>query len=167
MTWNRATSPAEEEVSRADTAAQGSSRSRETVRQVLVVEDDAADRRLIEDAIESYPSPVDTTIVGDGDRAIEALTTATAPFALVLLDLHLPGSDGRVVLEHVRARHALTELPIVVLSSLASDADALHCYELGANALVAKPFDLDGFRDVIHRILAYWLSFQPTATDVR
>ena len=165
MTWQRATSPAGDIAAHTDTTALAAARSRAAASQVIAVEDDPADRRLIEDAIRSYPTPIAATVVGDGERAMEALSDPAMSFELVLLDLHLPGRDGRDVLAHVRARHDPTQLPVVVLSSLASDTDALHCYELGANAVVAKPFDLDGFRDVLHRILAYWLGFSSPHAD--
>lgn len=165
MIWQRATSPVEGKAAHTDTTTQDAASSRAAASQVIAVEDDPADRRLIEDALISYPAPIDATIVGDGERAIEALSDPSTSFDLMLLDLHLPGRDGRDVLAHVRARHGPTQLPVVVLSSLASDTDALRCYELGANAVVAKAFDLDGFRDVVHRILAYWLGVVSSSAD--
>lgn len=54
--------------------------------------------------------------------------------ALVLLDLNLPGTDGRTVLETVKKAPRLRSLPVVVFSTSLSARDIEHCYQLGANS---------------------------------
>jgi two-component system, chemotaxis family, response regulator Rcp1 len=75
-----------------------------------------------------------------------------------LLDLNLPKKDGREVLEEIKKSPTLKSIPIVVLTTSASEADILRSYRLHANCYITKPVDLDGFLKVVKSIDNFWLS---------
>jgi len=77
---------------------------------------------------------------------------------LVLLDLNLPGRDGREVLSEIKSDDALRHIPVVVLTTSAAEDDVLHSYQLHANAFVSKPVDLDGFVAAIRQIDHFFVS---------
>ncbi len=77
---------------------------------------------------------------------------------LVLLDLNLPGTDGREVLRIVKADPVLRRIPIIVMTTSSSEEDISRCYDAGANSYVTKPVDLVGFVDAVARLKEYWLS---------
>lgn len=77
--------------------------------------------------------------------------------AVVLLDLNLPGLDGRDVLAMLKNDPATKRLPVVVMTSSSDQTDIDRCYEAGANSYVVKPVDLDGFFAAISRLRDYWL----------
>ena len=98
-----------------------------------------------------------------GDDALDFLhqrgryTAATAPRpGIILLDLNLPGTDGRAVLAEIKAAAGLSEIPVVVLTTSADRRDVEACYQAGANSYVQKPVNLDAFMVAIQRLHDYW-----------
>jgi two-component system, response regulator len=98
-----------------------------------------------------------------GDDALDFLhhrgryTPATAPRpGIILLDLNLPGTDGREVLAEIKGEHGLADIPVVVLTTSADHRDVEACYQAGANSYVQKPVNLDAFMEAIQRLHDYW-----------
>jgi len=77
---------------------------------------------------------------------------------LILLDLNLPKKDGREVLAEIKESPTLMSIPVVVLTTSASEADILRSYRLHANCYITKPVGLEGFLDVVKSIDSFWLS---------
>lgn len=125
---------------------------------VLVVEDEAPDRRLFSRVLGQH----DTRITGVS-RAFEALSFLESreclddPLRLILLDWKLPGGGARV-LETVRDTPELKLTPVVVLSRSKAHVDVEAAYEAGANAFVDKPSDLYEFERRLGLICEFWLS---------
>jgi CheY-like chemotaxis protein len=123
---------------------------------VLLVEDDEGDAVLTREAFQEYlHDRLDVVI--DGDQALAYLRRkppyCDAPTPdLVLLDLNLPGRDGREVLSEIKSDETLRHIPVVVLTTSAAEDDVLRSYQLHANAFVTKPVDLDGFIAAIRQI---------------
>lgn len=103
---------------------------------ILVVEDDAAIRRGIVDALtfEGYH----TTDVGTGDEGLQRALCGT--FDLVLLDLILPGRQGLEILTEIR--QARSTLPVIILTARGDEADRVKGLKLGADDYVVKPFSV-------------------------
>jgi len=76
--------------------------------------------------------------------------------ALVLLDLNMPGIDGRRVLATIKQDPALKTIPIIVLTTSSDDRDVKECYRLGASTYIQKPVDFDGLIAAASRIKDYW-----------
>ncbi len=77
--------------------------------------------------------------------------------ALVLLDLNIPGTSGREVLERVKSDPQLCSIPVVVLSTSAHRSDIEHCYRFGANSYHVKPDDFGRYQNLLRQIVEYWL----------
>lgn len=100
----------------------------------------------------------------DGDEALDFLfrrgayrdpDSSPRP-GIVLLDLNLPGTDGREVLEVIKQDDALKRIPVIVLTTSSDDRDVQACYSAGANSYIQKPVDMDGFMQAIERLNGYW-----------
>jgi CheY-like chemotaxis protein len=99
-----------------------------------------------------------------GDEALDFLhrrgryaAPADAPRpGIILLDLNLPGTDGREVLHEIKRAQPLACIPVVVLTTSSDDRDVQACYQAGANSYVQKPVDLDLFMTAIERLSSYW-----------
>lgn len=100
----------------------------------------------------------------DGDEALDYLfcrgvyanpEDAPRP-GIILLDLNLPGTDGRDVLREVKADAALKSIPVVVLTTSTDERDIERCYQAGANSYMSKPVDLDGFLRAIEKLKDFW-----------
>lgn len=131
-----------------------------TVR-VLLVEDNPVDARATLKAAERLRLDHAIDLVTDGETALEHLHRD--PIAgerpdMVLLDLNLPGKDGRDVLREIKGDEQLRRIPVLVLTTSSEDADIIGAYDLGANAYITKPLGLDGWSDVVARIEAFWFS---------
>lgn len=75
---------------------------------------------------------------------------------IILLDLNLPGTDGRDVLHRIKRDEILRLIPVVVLTTSADERDIRACYSEGANSYVQKPVDLARFMEAIQRLKEYW-----------
>lgn len=75
---------------------------------------------------------------------------------IVLLDLNLPGTDGREVLRIVKSDQKLHKIPVIVLTTSDAEQDIVRCYDAGANSYVKKPVDMHGFVLAITRLHEYW-----------
>jgi CheY-like chemotaxis protein len=75
---------------------------------------------------------------------------------LILLDLNMPGTDGRETLIEIKADGELRKIPVIVLTTSTDRRDIDACYMAGANSYVKKPVDLSNFLDAIRRLKDYW-----------
>jgi chemotaxis family two-component system response regulator Rcp1 len=131
--------------------------------EVLLVEDSPGDARLTQEAFKDAKVHIHLRVVSDGAEAMAFLKRegehANAPRPdLILLDLNLPKKDGREVLAEIKESPALRSIPVVILTTSASESDILRSYELHANCYITKPVGLDGFLEVVRSIDNFWLS---------
>jgi two-component system, chemotaxis family, response regulator Rcp1 len=131
--------------------------------EVLLVEDSPGDVRLTKEALKDAKVHINLRVVRDGIDAMAFLMRegeyATAPRPdLILLDLNLPRKDGREVLREIKENQELKTIPVVILTTSASEADILRSYLLHANCYITKPVNLDGFLTVVKSIDSFWLS---------
>jgi CheY-like chemotaxis protein len=131
--------------------------------EVLLVEDSPGDVRLTREALKDAKVKISLHVASDGIEAMGFLGRegihAHAPRPdLVLLDLNLPKKDGREVLKEIKESPTLKSIPVVILTTSASETDVLHSYQLHANCYISKPVDLEGFLKVVQSIDNFWLS---------
>lgn len=129
--------------------------------EILLVEDNPGDVRLIEEVFKEAKIKNKLVVASDGIQALEILngTEKEKPFMpdLVLLDLNLPGKDGRELLEELKTHPLFKRTPIVVLTTSDADKDILKCYDLHANCYITKPVGFDKFVGVVKSIENFWL----------
>ena len=129
---------------------------------VLVVEDNPGDVRLVREAFADADHEATLHVVEDGTEALAfcrgrgAYADAPTP-AVVLLDLSLPRTDGRELLERFREDADLRTTPVVVFTSSDSRDDVREAYRNCANAYLTKPVDFDEFIDTVRSFAAFWL----------
>lgn len=75
---------------------------------------------------------------------------------LVLLDLNLPGTNGRELLATIKQSDEAGLVPVVVLSTSNNPRDIQACYRLGASGYICKPLQLAVFADKIRHLSQYW-----------
>jgi len=131
--------------------------------EILLVEDSPGDVRLTREALKDAKMHINLHVASDGIEAMAFLNRegeyAGVPRPdLILLDLNLPRKDGREVLEEIKENPLLKSIPVVILTTSASEEDVLRSYRLHANCYITKPVDLDGFLKVVHSIDNFWLS---------
>ncbi|HBP87882.1 MAG: response regulator [Nitrospira sp.] len=78
------------------------------------------------------------------------------PPGLILLDLNLPGTDGREVLRTVKADPKLKKIPVIVLTTSSDERDIESCYQDGANSYIVKPVEAEGLFTAVLKLKDYW-----------
>jgi len=131
--------------------------------EVLLVEDSPGDVRLTREAFKDAKVHINLHVASDGAAAMAFLgregehSNAPRP-DLILLDLNLPKKDGREVLAELKESLTLKSIPVVILTTSASETDIQGSYQRHANCFITKPVDLEGFLKVVKSIDNFWLS---------
>jgi CheY-like chemotaxis protein len=136
----------------------------ETVRlaEILLVEDNEGDIELTREAFEEAKFRNNLHIAEDGDIALDYLfkrngyEDAVIP-DIILLDLNLPSTDGKEVLEAIKADPVLKRIPTIVLTSSKADKDIVESYDLHANCYIVKPINAVKFIDVVRSVENFWV----------
>lgn len=125
--------------------------------EILLVEDNPGDVLLTQEAFADAHIDNPIHVVDSGEEAIAYLrkqgdfAAAITP-DLVLLDLNMPGKDGREVLAEIKGDSALKNIPIVVVTSSIAERDVADIYDLHANGYIQKPIDTNQFTEVVKAI---------------
>lgn len=131
---------------------------------ILVVEDSPEDYEVTIRAFKKASLVNPVYRCQDGEEALDFLHQR-GPYAepgraprpcLILLDLNLPGTDGREVLAQVKGDPRLRTIPVVVLTTSADERDVEGCYRAGANSYIQKPVSLESFLRAIQVLKNYW-----------
>lgn len=131
--------------------------------EILLVEDSPSDANLTIREFNRAKIANNLHWVENGEDAM-AYLRCEGEFAkacrpdLILLDLNLPGMDGREVLAEVKADPGLKRIPIVILTTSTDEEDVLRSYNLNANCYVTKPIDIHQFIHVVQLINEFWLA---------
>lgn len=131
--------------------------------QVMVIEDNRGDAILISRAFSRAQTEVTLTVAETGEAALARLARegvfVDQPLPdLILLDFNLPRLSGLAVLEQVKGSDALRHIPIIVLSSTASEADVQRSYSLQAAGFIIKPIRLEQLQQVVDRLTAFFFT---------
>ena len=131
---------------------------------ILVVEDSVEDFTALGRAFRKHALPNPILRCEDGDQALEYLQgygkRAGWPQVLpafVLLDLNLPGTDGRTVLGILKQDPQLQSIPVIIFSTSTSSRDIEECYRLGANSYLTKPIEYTVLEEKTRLLVRYWL----------
>lgn len=133
------------------------------IRTILLAEDSPADAEMAIDALREARLANPIVHVEDGVEAMDYLLRRGAfanreeglP-AVLLLDIKMPRMDGLEALKRIRGDEQLKRLPVVILSSSREESDLARSWDLGANAYVVKPVDVDQFFNAIKTLGTFW-----------
>ncbi len=131
--------------------------------EILLVEDNKDDVFLTREGFKRAKLAVNLHHVENGEECMAFLRKqgkyVDVPTPdLVLLDLNMPIMDGREVLAELVKDESLNHLPVVILTTSASDRDVLHMYKLRCSAYATKPVDFDQFQSVVKGIADFWFT---------
>ena len=131
---------------------------------ILLVEDDPLDRELAMVAWERAGLAGQALALEDGAEALDYLfrrgtfrSRDPGHPAVIILDLKMPKIRGIEVLRAVRADRATAQTPVVMLTGSREERDLLNSYQLGVNAYVVKPMELEGLVRIVQQITNIWV----------
>ena len=129
--------------------------------QVLLVEDNEGDVRLIKEAFSESKIDKTFSVARDGEEALNYLY-ARGKYAdrtkpdIILLDINLPKKNGFEILESIKNDPVLKKIPLIMLSSSSSEEHVTKSYDLNANCYVTKPVDFDEYTQAVKIIEDFW-----------
>lgn len=129
--------------------------------EILLVEDNPGDVRLITEAIKKSKIIRKCHVVNDGEEALVFLKNSENHHSVprpdvILLDLNLPKKHGFDVLTELKSHPVLQKIPVVVLTCSHNEDDIKKSYELYANCYVVKPTEFDEFEEIVRTIESFW-----------
>lgn len=131
---------------------------------ILLVEDNEGDIILTTEAFKDMEMENNLIVLRDGEEALRFLKKqgeyAGSPSPqLILLDINLPGIDGKKLLGLIKKDDQLRDIPVVMLTCSDNDTDISDCYDNQVNWYITKPIDYDKYTKVMHEIEAFYVSF--------
>jgi len=124
---------------------------------ILIVEDSPDDFEATKRAFSKANLRNSIKHAESGEQALDYLRNErNAKPGIILLDLNMPGLDGRKTLEIIKRSQQLKSIPVVILTTSNDERDVQACYDLGANTYIQKPVDFDGLISAIKRLKEYW-----------
>jgi CheY-like chemotaxis protein len=126
---------------------------------ILIVDDDTDDREIIRDAFMSnHKNHREYVFLESGDLLWEYLQSENKEQpSLIMLDLNMPGKDGREILKDIKENERLKSIPIIVFTTSGSERDKHTSYTLGANCFLTKPDTFNKLVDLTNSITQIWL----------
>ncbi len=139
------------------------------IRTILLAEDSLADAEMAIDALREANLANPIVHVEDGVEAMEYLhrkgrfaDRSDEDPAVLLLDIKMPRMDGLEVLQRIRQNEELRHIPVVILSSSREESDLARSWNLGVNAYVVKPVDIDQFFQAVKTLGKFWAVINET-----
>ncbi len=131
---------------------------------ILLVEDSPEDFVMTERSLRTAGLMNPIKHYDNGDDALEFLKirrnngqgSADPLPGVIILDLNLPGTDGREVLSEIKKDEFLKVIPVIILTTSSDDRDIRACYTIGANSYIQKPLNFEGFIKAMTRLKDYW-----------
>ena len=126
--------------------------------QILIVDDDADDREIIKDAFVASQQDYEYIFFENGDKLMDYLNSCDENNfpSLVMLDLNMPGKDGRASLKEIKTDKRLHIIPVIVFTTSSSQRDKTISYDFGANCFVTKPDTFNNLADITACIAKLW-----------
>lgn len=115
---------------------------------ILVADDDQALTRTLSWILKEHE--YDVVVVNSGESLLDRL--AAEPYDLLMLDIMMPGSDGLVLLERVKADPRVRDVPVLMISSMPPEEATVRALGLGAADFISKPFRV---RELLARVKAH------------
>ncbi len=130
---------------------------------ILIAEDDADDRFLLQSAFEENGYTDSLLFVENGIELLEYLNrldsadNIMAP-RFILLDLNMPKKDGREVLREIKQNEQTKQIPVIIFSTTNNEQEMRRCYELGANSYITKPNSFENLIKTVAAIRSHWIN---------
>lgn len=128
---------------------------------VLVAEDDADDRFLLQTAFTENLFTESLVFVENGIEVLDKLndvkTSGGILPKIIILDLNMPKKDGRETLKELKASNDFKDIPVIIFSTTDNKTEIDRCYALGANSYIFKPDNYSMFISKTNEIHERWL----------
>jgi CheY-like chemotaxis protein len=140
---------------------------------MLIVEDSNEDFEALQRFLRRSPTPISIERCINGDQALAFLhqtgfyiNKIVPRPRLIVLDLNLPGTDGREVLRQIKQDKNLKSIPVIVFTTSSNRKDIEECYQFGATSYIVKPIDLAQLKRDAQLLIDYWFKVTRSPIDL-
>lgn len=120
---------------------------------ILLIEDDIDDVDLLKDALNENNVQYQMEVIMEGDKVYSYLKTIETLPEIIVMDLNLPKTDGKEILQELKSSSPYTQIPIVVLTTSSSKEDIDYCTRMGISKFITKPSTIEGWNSTIDSIV--------------
>ena len=132
---------------------------------ILIAEDDADDRFLLQTAFEEKGFQDKIEFVENGVELLKFLEKIRLKDSdesvfpgFIMLDLNMPKKSGREALQELKQHPVFKSIPVIVYTTTKNESEIRRCYELGANSYIVKPARFEALLKVVEDIRNYWFN---------
>jgi DNA-binding response OmpR family regulator len=120
---------------------------------ILLIEDDIDDVDLLKEALNDNNVHYEMEVIMEGDKVYNYLKESDKLPGIIVMDLNLPKTDGKEILQEIKSTSPFINIPIIVLTTSSSKDDMDYCHKMGINKFITKPATIDGWNSTISSIL--------------
>lgn len=120
---------------------------------ILLVEDDIDDVDLLKDALNDNNVSYEMAVIMEGDKVYNYLKESERLPGIIVMDLNLPKTDGKEILQEIKSNFPFIDIPIIVLTTSSSRDDMDYCNRMGISKFITKPVTMEGWNTTINSIL--------------
>ena len=116
---------------------------------ILLIEDDADDIELLEEAFKVNNVKYQVKIIMEGDKVAPYMATCKNLPDVIVLDFNLPRVHGKEILRMLKSSPPFRDIPLIVLTTSSAKEDIEYALNLGADHFITKPTSIDGFANAV------------------
>jgi CheY-like chemotaxis protein len=120
---------------------------------VLLIDDDEDDQELFLLAMKEIAASVECVTLDNARSALTQLENRALIADVIFLDLNMPAMTGQQFLSELNKREALSDIPVIILSTSANTETINQAKALGAKSFITKPSNFKELKNILHRIL--------------
>jgi chemotaxis family two-component system response regulator Rcp1 len=124
--------------------------------EVILLDDDEDDYFFLNKAFQTYSDKITLNHLTNPTTLLTSLRSANTLPSLILLDLHMKGTDGFEILHSIKQDLHLRDVPVVIWSGEMPDEQVNRCYQAGASSVVIKSENQPNLEGVIRQLCEYW-----------
>lgn len=137
---------------------------------IMLIDDNEGDLLLMNEVLERIVVD-EVTVLKDGQEALDYFNNNCSIPEIIFLDINLPKKNGFEVLEFIRKREMLKDIPIIMFSTSSSIEDIAKSYRRDASIFLTKPEDFDRFECIVSKAVHFWINYtkllQENFIDIR
>jgi chemotaxis family two-component system response regulator Rcp1 len=133
--------------------------NRSEISEILLVEDNAGDIYMFENALKISGFKFNLIKIKNGDDVLPYLNRNDVPLPdIIVLDLNLPGKNGKEILSDIKNDEKLSLIPVIIFTTSNAEYDIQTSYKLKANCYINKPISVTEYIAAVNRIKDFWTS---------
>ncbi len=128
-----------------------------TNHRIMLIDDNKDDCEVIMRAFQACNADVPIVLFHETEKGLDYLLNDEHPLpSLILLDLNIPGMDGRMFLQHIKSHRQLRGVPVIIMTTSSDEKDIASCYRHGAGSYVQKSIYFHDMKKHCRAIIDYW-----------